>query len=167
MDRRPVADVLAPGDRRVAVERCREEDRAALRIEIEDLGRIRREAEAMIRGPGADLRGATFEHRDVEGIDLDLHQDLGAARGGRGGKPCEVRLRDGIRLTDESLEGPVTALLDARRYSGEWRETAERTSATGELEGRHVVLDPVVIARERRRPQEVDRPIRSDEPAAG
>src|SRR4029078_9384359 len=79
----------------------------------------RRQAEAMIRRPGADLGGATFEHRDVEGIDLDLNQDLGAPRGGRSGKPCKVRLRDGIGLTDESLEGPVTALLNARRYPGE------------------------------------------------
>jgi hypothetical protein len=162
-----LADALPARSRRVAVERCREEDRAALRVEVEDFRRIGREAEAVIGRPRADLGGATLEHRDVQGIDLDLHQHFGAARGSRRRESREVRLGNGVRLTDKPLERPVAALLDARRYSGERRQAAERASATSELEGRHVMLDPVVITRERRRPQEIDRPIRSDEPAAG
>ena len=73
----------------------------------------------------------------------------------------------GIRLADQALERPVAALLDTRRYPGEWRQAAEGTPAAGEFERGDVVLDPVVVARERRRPQEVDRPVGTDEPAAG
>ena len=55
MDRRPITDVLAAGRGRVAVERGGQEDLAALRVEVEDLGRVGREAEAVVGRPRADL----------------------------------------------------------------------------------------------------------------
>jgi hypothetical protein len=70
VDRRPVADVLAARRGGVRVERGREEDRAAVRVEVEDLGRIRRQAEAVRGGPLADGRAAAPEDGDVERVDL-------------------------------------------------------------------------------------------------
>ena len=51
VDRRAVADLLAAGLRRIGVEGGGEEDRAALRVEVEDLGRVGREPEAVGLGP--------------------------------------------------------------------------------------------------------------------
>ena len=81
MDRCPIADGLATGRGRIAIERRRQEDRAALRVEVEDLGRIRREAETMVGRPRADFLGAALQDGQVERIDRDFHQDLGTRRG--------------------------------------------------------------------------------------
>ena len=169
MDRRAVADVLAAGRGGFAIERGGQEDLAAGRVELEHLGRIRREAEAVVLGPDADLVGAAAQDRDVERVDRDFHEDLGAVTRGRGAtRARRGRTRGpGVGLDAEPLERPVAALLDARRYPGEWRETAEGATATGELERGDVVLHPVVVSGERRRPEQVDGPIGTDEPAAG
>ena len=79
----------------------------------------------------------------------------------------EERLGDRVRLADEALEGPVAALLDARRDPGERRQRAERAAAAGELEGGDVVLRAVVVGGQRRRAQQVDRAVRADQAAAG
>ena len=92
-----------------------------------------------------------------------------AEAGGRRGREeieAEAAL-DWVGLEAQPLERPVAALLDTRRYPGEWRETAEGATATGELERGDVVLHPVVVSGERRRPEQVDGPIGTDEPAAG
>ena len=80
VDRRPVADVLATGRGGLAVERGGQEDLAARGVELEDLGRVGREAEAVVLRPDADLVGAAAQDRDVERVDRDFHQDLGACR---------------------------------------------------------------------------------------
>ena len=100
--------------------------------------------------------------------DLHLHEDLGGLGGravGEGRGPQWQVLR--LRLPAQALQRPVAALLDARRYPGEGRQAAERPAPTGELERGDVVLHPVVIPGERRRPEEIDGPVRADEPAAG
>ena len=58
VDGRPVADLLAALGGRVGVERRGEEDLAARGVEVEDLGRVGREAEAVVLGPRADVGGA-------------------------------------------------------------------------------------------------------------
>ena len=89
------------------------------------------------------------------------------ADGAAAASKANERLALGLGLADQPLEGPVAALLDARRDRGQRRDRAERAAAAGELERRDVVLDAVVVAGERRRPEEVDRAVRSDEPATG
>ena len=115
VDRRAVADRLAALGGRVGVEDGGEEDRAARGVEVEDLGRVGREPEAVVRGPRADLVGAALEDGDVERVDPDLHEDLGAVARPR--PPAASARRSGLRLglADEALERPVAALLDARR----------------------------------------------------
>ena len=51
MDRRPVTDRLAARGGRIGVEHGGEEDRRALGVEVEDLGRIGREPEAVLASP--------------------------------------------------------------------------------------------------------------------
>ena len=51
VDRRAVADVLATFRGRFAIEGGSQEDLAAGRVELEHLGRVRREAEAVVLGP--------------------------------------------------------------------------------------------------------------------
>jgi hypothetical protein len=106
----------------------------------------------MIGGPLADLIRPAAKDRDVERIDLDLHELLRGTRSGRRGEPEEAVLGDRIGFANEALEGPVAALLDLRGDPGEWRQRAERPTATGELERRDVVLIAVVVARQRRGP---------------
>ena len=77
MDRGAVADVLSASRGCLAVERGRQEDLAALRVELEDFRRVGREAEAVIRRPRPDLGCATAQDRDVERVDRDFHEDLG------------------------------------------------------------------------------------------
>ena len=78
-----------------------------------------------------------------------------------------ARLGHRFGLADEALEGPVAALLDLRRHPGEWRQRAERPATAGELERGDVVLLAIVVARQRRRAEQVDRAIRPDQPATG
>ncbi len=165
VDRRAVADRLAALRGRIRVEHRREEDRRPLGVEIEHLGRIRRQPEAVVLGPAADLVGTAAQDGDVERVDADLHQHLCLVAGGAGGE--DRGLRDRLGLADEALEGPVAALLDLRRDPGEWRERPERPAAAGELERGDVVLLAVVVARQRRRAEQVDRAVRPDQPAAG
>ena len=56
VDRRPVTDRLAARRRGVGVEDGGQEDRRARRVEVEHLGRVRREAEAVLGRPLADRR---------------------------------------------------------------------------------------------------------------
>ena len=166
--RGPVPDLLAPFGGRVRIERRGEEDLAARRVELEHLGRIRREAEPMVGRPAADLVGAATQDRDVQRVDGDLHEDLGLTGGGPHGIGREeARLRLRVGLEPQPLERPVTALLDAGRYPGEWRQAPEGSATARELERGDVVLLAVVIPGERRRSQEIDRPIGADQPAAG
>ena len=118
-------------------------------------------------GPLADVRGAALEDGHVEGVDADLHEDLGTCRRRRASRNRPSRADGRIRLADQALERPVAALLDARGDARERRDRAEGAAAALELECRHVVLDAVVVARERRRSEQVDGAIRPDEPAAG
>ena len=58
--RRAVADGLAALGGRVRVEHGRQEDRTSRRVEVEDLGRIGRQPEPVLRRPTADLVGAAL-----------------------------------------------------------------------------------------------------------
>ena len=117
--------------------------------------------------PTARCRRATLEHGDVERVDLDLHELFGARRRGNGLQPKGIIGRERRRLANQPLEGPVTTFLDARRNAGKGRDRPEGAAAARKLEGGDVVLDAVVVAGEGRRPQEVDRPVGADQPAAG
>ena len=165
VDRRPVTDGLTARGGGIGIEDGGQEDRRARGVEVEDLGRVRREPEPVLRSPMPDRHRAAAQDGDVEGVDADLHELLG--RTGRGGGEQPIGGRDGrIGLADQALEGPVAALLDARRHPGEGRQRPERPAATGELEGRDVVLLAVVVGGQRRRPEEVDRAVRPDQSAA-
>ena len=59
---------------------------------------------------------------------------------------------------------PFTTLVG---MPGSGRDRAEGAAAARELERRDVVLDAVVVARERRRPEQVDGAVRADQAAAG
>ena len=146
VDRRPVTDRLAALGGGVGVEHGGEEDRRARGVEVEDLGRVGRQPEAVIGRPLADRDGPAAQDRDVERVDADLEQLLGRAAGGVGGD-AHGRGGDRVGLADEALERPVAALLDLRRDAGERRQRPERPAAAGELEGRDVVLLAVVISR--------------------
>src|SRR5204862_4077383 len=141
-----VADPLTAGRRGIAVERGREEDRAALGVEVEDLGRVGRQAEPVRGCPLAHGRAAALEDRDVERVDLRLEEDLDriTRRGAERGRSRDQAF-DRLGLADEPLEGPGAALLDVRGNSGERGERPELPAAPRELEGGHVVLDAVVI----------------------
>ena len=108
----------------------------ALGVEVEDLGRVGREAEAVVLGPQPDLVAAAAEDRDVERVDGRLEQDLGLGRRRRRQPSREEKrpLRHGIGLADESLERPVAAALDLARDVGQGRDRAEGSAAAGELE---------------------------------
>ena len=122
----------------------------------------------MLLGPVGHGLAATLEDRDVERVDAGLEDDLDAIGRSDGGLIETAREGDrGARLEDEALEGPVAALLDGRRLVREGDDRAELPAAPGVLEGRDVVLDPLVVARERRRPQQADRSVGADQAAAG
>ena len=78
-----------------------------------------------------------------------------------------ARLQDGLRLADQPLQRPVAAALDARRDARQRGDRAEPAAASGKREGRDVVLDPGLVADERRRPEQVDRAVWPDQAAAG
>ena len=122
----------------------------------------------MVLGPRADVGRAALEDGDVERVDLDLHELLGADAAGAAAATRRRRTRwTGLGLADQPLERPVAALHDARRDAGQRRDRAERAAAARELEGGDVVLDAVVVAGEGRRPEQVDGAVRADQPAAG
>src|SRR5437867_5659616 len=167
MDRRAVTDLLALGLCRVRVEDRRHEDRAARRVEVEDLGGIRWETEAVLGGPASDRLAAAAEDRDVERVDLHLHQDhrVRCRRRERDGA-ADRELRD-LRLADEALERPVAALFHGGGNTWQGNERAELPASALELERRDVVLDAVVVAGEGRRPEQVDRAVGADQARAG
>ena len=167
VDRRAVADLLPAGLGRIGVERRGQEDRAPLRVEVEHLGGVGGEAEAMGGRPFAD--GVAPPLRTVRSsasiFAVIRTWAASSAAADAAGDAAESRTR--ARLADQALEGPVAALHDARRDAGQGSDRAELAAAAGELEGGDVVLDAVVIARERRRPEQVDCAVRSDQAAAG
>ena len=83
----------------------------------------------------------------------------------------------GFRLPPDSPEvldfyaqrSPIflAAALDISRDAGQRNERPELAAATEELEGRHVVLDAIVVGGKRRRPPEVHGPVRANEPRTG
>ena len=121
----------------------------------------------MLGGPLPDSGRPAAQDRDVERVDADLHELLGRRGGHRRSGSERVERGDRIRLANEALERPVAALLDARRDPGERRQRPEGPTAAGEPEGRDVVLLAVVVRRQGRGLEQVHRPVRPDEPAAG
>ncbi len=149
------------------VEPHRHEDRAALGVEVEHLGRVRRQEEAVLAGPVPDRGPATLQHDDVERIDLGLQDHLSPVlrRTGRGGRERE-RLGLWLGFLHQTLERPVTAPDHLRRNAGQRDDRTELPLAAGELERCDVVLDPLVVSGERRGSNERDAPIGVDEPTA-
>ena len=118
----------------------------------------------MIGRPCADIVSAAAQHGDVESVDADLEDYLGA-----GGLRRSSILRKGsevwrIGLAHEALEGPVAAALDGGRHARQRNDRAELAAATSELECGHVMLHAVVVAGESRRPQQVHSAVGPDEP---
>ena len=83
VDGRPVADRLAALGGGIGVEDRGEEDRRSGGVELEDLGRVRREPEAVVLRPAADFGRTAAQDGHVEGVDADLHELLGGAGGRR------------------------------------------------------------------------------------
>ena len=75
----PCPACLAELGRPAGVELRGHEDGAALGVEVEDLGRVRGEEEAVLDGPLPHLVAAALEDGDVEGVDLGLEDDVDAA----------------------------------------------------------------------------------------
>jgi hypothetical protein len=84
-----VTDLLTLRLRGVGVEDRGHEDRAACGVEVEDLGSVRGETEAVLRGPASDGLAAALEDGDVERVDLDLHQHLRVLARARSGRRRE------------------------------------------------------------------------------
>ena len=89
-------------------------------------------------------------------------------RGGRRrAKPVEAGLELRLDLALQALQRPVAA-ADYLRGDGRQRhDRPELRAAALELEPGDVVLDAVVVRRERRGPHELDGPVRRDERPAG
>ena len=102
------------------------EDRAALGVEVEHLGRVGGEEEAVLDGPRPHLVAAALEDGDVEGVDLRLEDHLGARRRVVGAAPAARSPSSSGRrdLLGQALQGPVAAAL--HRRSG--RRAAGRSS---------------------------------------
>src|SRR5690349_3626603 len=64
-----------------------------------------------------------------------------------------------LRLAHQSLQRPRTAAFDAGRHVRQWNERPELSAATEKGERRDVMLNPVVVRRERSCPSEIDRPV--------
>jgi hypothetical protein len=111
------AETLLGGAARV--EPHRHEDRAALRVEVEDLGGVRREEEAVFARPVPDRRPAALEHDDVERIDLGLQDHLRPILRRAGGRRERERLGLRLRLLHQTLERPVAAADHLGRHARE------------------------------------------------
>ena len=96
---------------------------------------------------------------------LEDHLGLGRVGGrARGGELLEPKRR--LHLLLEPLQRPVAAPLHVGGHAGERHDRAHLGTLAGELEVRHVALDPVVIGGERARARELDGPVLAHEPAA-
>ena len=98
---------------------------------------------------------------------LDLHQHLGATATR---PPMRAASSDGgsgsvSRISRWSVQSPPFSTFEG--MPGQRRDAAECPAAAGERERGDVVLLAVVIARERRRPEEVDCAVGPDEAATG
>ena len=150
-DRRAVAGGLAELGGAGGVEAGGHEDLAAVAVEVEHLGGIRREEEAVVAGPAADLVAAALEHRDVEGVDLLLEDHLGAIGVERRSGGLERALGGGRGdLLGQALERPVAAAHHVGGDVGERDDRADRLAVARELERRDVALHPVVVGGEGR-----------------
>ena len=86
----------------------------AVGVEVEDLGGIGREREAMLPGPDADLGAAALQDGDVERIDAHLLEDLRARMRRAPADPKKEELRwRWVGLAHEALQGPVSPANDA------------------------------------------------------
>ena len=143
------------------------EDRAAARVEVEHLGRVGREQEAVVDRPLADRVAAALQDGDVERVDLRLEEHLArvarlAARGRVG-----ERLAPGgatSRSSRCSVQSPPRSTFGG--HAGQRHDRADLLALPGELERRHVALDAVVVRGERRRARELDRAVLADQAAA-
>ncbi len=118
----------------------------------------------MIARPRADVDRSALQHRDVERVDLGLEQhDRPSRRAVLRGE----RDRPAGGLDDQALQRPVAALDHLGRNAGQRDDRADLGGVGArELERRHVVLDTVVVRRERRRSSETDGTVRGDESSA-
>ena len=129
VDGRAVADLLAALERRVAVEDGRQEDRAALGVEVEHLGRVGRQAEAVLLGPDGHVGAAALEDGDVERIDPRLRARLRRPPS-RARSPRRRRARTAAAAGPSRAPGAAASRRrHARRWSG-W-PAAGSTSRTG------------------------------------
>jgi hypothetical protein len=148
VDRRAIANLLAAVGGGFAVEHGREEDRAALGVEVEHFGRIGREMEAVLLRPGGDSRPAALKHGDIECIDALLDEDLGLL-GERvfSARACEGRKRyRRVRFAHQPLKRPRPTLFSVRRHAGKRNERPEFSTASArELERDDVVFFPVGV----------------------
>ena len=168
VDRRAVAGGLAEFPSGCRVEAGGHEDRASGGVEVEDLGGVGREQEAVLLGPAADLVASALEDRDLEGVDLRLEDDLGAAVArGAGGAQREGFAGGRRDLTLEALQRPVPAPLDAGGDAGERGDRADLFTLAREFERRDVVLDAVVVGGEGRRAHQLDGAVLADQATAG
>ena len=136
-------------------------------VELERVGRVVGEREALLGGPVGDRPAAALQDRDVERVDADLLEDL---RRRRPSGAAALRRRLGHRGRDlllEALQRPVPAALDLGRLGGQRDDRPERLLVARELEVGDVVLEAVVVGGERRRAHELHRAVGPDEAAAG
>src|SRR5688572_33027994 len=113
--------------------------------------------------PHRNVRAAAFQDRDVERIDAHLLEHRRATGAGEGvvvGGPGFWRGWVGLEL--KPLERPCAAALDLRWHARQRDQRAELSAAALELERRHVMLDAVVVRRERGGTAEVHRAVRAD-----
>ena len=118
VDRRAVADRLAAGGRGIGVEARGQEDRAPLGIEVEDLGGVGREAEAMGLGPRPDVVAAALEDGDVQGVDPRLERTSAPAAAGAPGVPTPDTPAAVSRMSRWRVQSPPRSTLDGTPGSG-------------------------------------------------
>ena len=123
-DRRAVTGALTELERPLGVELGGHEHRAAVGVEVEDLGCVRREQEAVLERPLPDLVTAALEHGDVEGVDLRLQHDLHSA----GAAPVLPRRRH------SPVAGGATSRASRCNVQSPPRSTDVGTSGSGTID---------------------------------
>ena len=121
MDRRAVADRLAARRGGIGVEAGGQEDRAALGVEVEHLGRVGRQPEAVRLGPRADVVAAALEDRDVERVDPRLEEDLERRQAAGAASRGEDASGTGgwvSRMSRWRVQSPPRSTLDGMPGSG-------------------------------------------------